>query len=370
MGEDQKETASATRSGSLVKRAVLTLLIIVVGVLAYLAAWPAPIDPLRHEPPPALALEGALAPNERLKEAELLATGKMIGAEDVEVDSEGRIYGGTLDGRIVRLLTDGTTETFAETGGRPLGLEFDAQGNLIVADADKGLLSIDPQGNVTTLTNTAGGTPFGFTDDLDIARDGAIYFSDASDKFGKHDYLLDMLEGRPHGRLLRYDPATEKTEVLLDGLYFANGIALSQNEDFVLVNETYRFRITRYWLKGEKAGSSDVFIENLPGFPDGVSSNRRGTFWVALFTVRNETGNWLATRPFFSRVVSRLPRMFWPKPEPYGFVVALDEEGQVVESLHDPSGEHFSPVTSAEEREGFLYLGSLSADRIARYKLP
>ena len=99
----------------------------------------------------------------------------------------------------------------------------------------------------------------------------------------------DLLEARPYGRLLRHDPATGETEVLLQGLYFANGVALSRDEDFVLVNETYRYRITRYWLTGARAGTSDIFCDNLPGFADGVSSNRRGTFWVAIFTVRTDT---------------------------------------------------------------------------------
>src|SRR6185437_2363233 len=101
-------------------------------------------------------------------------------------------------------------------------------------------------GEVTLLADGAGNEPLGFADDVTVARDGTVYFSDASTKFGPQEYLLDMLEGRPHGRLVRYDPATHKTEVLLPGMCFANGVALSQNEDFLLVNETYRFRILRY----------------------------------------------------------------------------------------------------------------------------
>ena len=65
------------------------------------------------------------------------------------------------------------------------------------------------------LATEADGVPFAFTDDLDIASDGRIYFSDASSKFHQPDYILDLLEARPHGRLLRYDPSTGKTEVLL-----------------------------------------------------------------------------------------------------------------------------------------------------------
>ncbi len=333
---------------------------------------PAPIDPAAYQPPSPPALAGVLEPNRDLRSAELLAAGRVRGPEDVAVDGQGRIYAGTEDGRIVRVTLDAggeAVETFAETGGRPLGLDFDPGGNLIVADGLEGLLSVDAGGRVETLTTEAGGEPFGFADDLDVAADGRIYFSDASSRFGPGAYLYDLLESRPHGRLLRYDPLTGETEVLLDGLYFANGVALSRDEDFVLVNETYRYRITRYWLAGPRAGTSEVFLDNLPGFPDGVSSNHRGTFWVALFTVRNPLMDRLHPRPLLKGLLSKLPRFLWPKPAPYGLVLAVDEEGRIRRSLHDPGGERVLEVTSAEEAGGFLYLGNLSRGRIARLEL-
>lgn len=348
-------------------KALAVLALLVVG---YLAFWPAPIDPLAYTPPVKPALEGPLAPNDRLQSAEILAQGQVDGPEDVEVDAAGRIYAGTADGWVVRVERDGSVTRFARTGGRPLGMALDAQGNLIVADGIKGLLQIAPDKTVSTLVTNADGVDFGFTDDLDVARDGTVYFSDASSKFGPGQYLYDMLEARPHGRLLRYNPASKMVDVLLDSLYFANGIALSQNEDFVLVNETYRHRVTRYWLTGPKAGTSDTFLDNLPGYPDNISSNRRGTFWLALFTVRNDTADWLAPRPWVKQALSKLPSFLWPKPQPYAFVVQLDENGAIVDSLQDPSGKRLHTVTSAHERDGYLYLGSLHNDRIGKYKLP
>jgi len=332
-----------------------------------------PIDPASYDPPQPPPMAGALAPNELLREAQRIADGKVAGPEDVAVDGEGRIYAGLADGRIVRVTLgeDGgeSLETFASTGGRPLGLHFDAAGHLVVADAVKGLLRVAPDGSVTPLATKAEGLDFRFTDDVDVASDGSIYFSDASWRFGHESYLYDLLEARPYGRLLRWDPATGTTEVLLRDLYFANGVALSADESFVLVNETYRYRITRYWLEGERAGTSDVFIDNLPGFPDGVSGNRRGTFWVALFTVRNPVVDRLHPSVFAKRQLAKLPRFLWPRPEPYGLVVGLDETGRVVRSFHDPTGERVSQVTSAEEVGSFLYLGNLALDYMSRIRL-
>ncbi|QIE89089.1 SMP-30/gluconolactonase/LRE family protein [Pseudomonas nitroreducens] len=346
---------------------LLGLVVLLVAALAvYLAFTPSPIDPLAWTPPKAPPMTGVMEPNDTLMKAELLAQGQIVGPEDTAVDSQGQVFAGLDDGRIVRIGDDGKAQTFVETGGRPLGLAFDQAGNLIVADAWKGLLQIDPQGKIRVLTDSADGVPFAFTDDLDIASDGRIYFSDASSRFHQPDYILDLLEARPHGRLLRYDPATGKTETLLKDLYFANGVALSQHEDFVLVNETYRYRITRYWLKGEKAGQHDVLIDNLPGLPDNLASDRSGTFWVALPSPRKADADVIQQMPWLKRQLTKLPRAVLPKPVPYGLVIQVNEKGEILRSLHDTSGQHLRMVTSAKPVNGVLYLGSLENDRIGR----
>lgn len=344
--------------------------IVLLSILVIVLFLPAPISPAAYLPPGSPKLIGVLTPNERLKKAELLGLGKVNGPEEVAVDSQGNVYSGTQDGQIIKLNPEGKLEVFAETFGRPLGMQFDQEQNLIVCDAYKGLLSIDPQGKVSVLATELDGVPFKFTDALDIASDGIIYFTDASDKFAQDEYLYDLLEAKPHGRLLSYNPATAEVKLLLSELYFANGVALSAQQDFVLVNETYRYRILRYWLKGPKAGSHDIFIDNLPGFPDNITSNGKGTFWLALFTVRNSDIDLLHAYPFLKAQMSKLPKFMWPKPASYALVVGLNEQGEITQSLHDPSGQHLSQITSAREYAGHLYLGSLSNDRIGKYALP
>lgn len=350
------------------KKILGLVVLLVAGLGVVLSFTPSPIDPLAWQPQTAPQMTGVLEPNDTLMKAELLAQGQIHGPEDTAVDGQGRVYAGLHDGRVVRI-SDGQVETLADTGGRPLGMDFDAQGNLIVADAYKGLLSIDPQGKVTVLATEAEGVPFAFTDDLDIASDGRIYFTDASSKFQQPDYLLDLLEGRPYGRLMVFDPASGKTEVLLKDLYFANGVALSQHEDFVLVNETYRYRIQRYWLKGDKAGTHDLFADNLPGMPDNLQGDRAGTFWVALPTPRKSDADFLQNQPWVKAQLAKLPRALWPKPTAYGLAIALDEQGRIVESLHDTSGTHLRMVTSVKPVGDYLYLGSLDNDRIGRLRI-
>ncbi|MBW1852028.1 MAG: SMP-30/gluconolactonase/LRE family protein, partial [Deltaproteobacteria bacterium] len=167
------------------KKILWSLIIIIVVIVLYLVAWPVSIDPIAWEAPPNPGYTGAFAVNERLKGVETLPIADNHGPEDIALDSQGRIYAATHGGRIVRLNADGSNpENWVDTKGRPLGIDFDRKGNLIVADAFRGLLSIAPDGTITELATTAGGVPIRFADDVDVAADGKIYFSDASTKFG------------------------------------------------------------------------------------------------------------------------------------------------------------------------------------------
>lgn len=335
----------------------------VVGL--WLAFGPARIDPVAWTPSEAMPLEGPLAPNDALRALRPLPLAQ---AEDLAVDDQGRTYGGTVDGRILRLRPDGTVEEFARTGGRALGLDWHPDGRLIVADAFAGLLAVDPSGAVEVLATEAEGVPFRFTDDVDVAPDGRIYFTDASDTYGQPDYVFDLLEGRPHGRLMVYEAG--ETRVLLRDLHFANGVAVAHDGSYVLVNETWRYRIDRYWLTGPRAGTSEPFVEGLPGYPDGISAGLDGVFWVAMFSVRKPIAEAMAPRPVARRLLTRLPRSLIPKAIPYGLVLAIDGDGEVLTSLHDVGGEALHPITSVEEVDGNLYLGSLDADHAGVIPVP
>jgi sugar lactone lactonase YvrE len=167
------------------KKIILALVLLLALALAYLFFWPVPIEPVAWQAPPAPKLEGQYAVNDYLAGVERIGEGAGIGPEDVDVDAQGHIYGAYADGRILRFDAQGNLlDTFADTGGRPLGLDFAANGMLLVADAKKGLLAIRPDGGLRVLSTEANGVPYQFTDDVDVGPDGMIYFSDASDKFG------------------------------------------------------------------------------------------------------------------------------------------------------------------------------------------
>ncbi len=336
-------------------------------VVAHLIFAPTKVQPESWNPSKSPKLEGIYAKNDALKEMDVLFKGECPKCEDIAIDSSGNIYGAAVDGRILKFV-NGKQKELANTNGRPLGLHFDTEENLIVCDAQKGLLSINRNGDIEVLATTYGDAPFLFTDDADISKEGLIYFSDASNKFHIEQYKLDFFEHGANGRLLTYDPKSKQTTLLLDNLYFANGVAISENEDFVLVNETSSHQVKRYWLKGEKAGSTDLFLENLPFYPDGISRGENGIFWVAMQSPRNGLMDALSNKPFLRKVIARVPNALLPKPKNYSFILGVDEKGNVKYNLQDPDA-GFAQITSIQQFGNKLYLGSLYENGIGVYSL-
>jgi sugar lactone lactonase YvrE len=347
-------------------------LVALAGLVGWLGLWPVDLEPVAWSPPRAPALSGPFAPDQRLRAVEWLGRGQAVGPEATAIDAAGRVHTGTRDGRILRFdPARGAFEPVATTGGRPLGMAFDGAGRLYLADTMKGLLVLHPDGRLEVLATGHGGVPFGLIDDLDVGPDGTVYFSDASSKFGLGRTREDILEHGGHGRLLAWRPGTRSTELLLDGLQFANGVAVAGDGSYLLVNETGAYRIVRYWLSGARRGQSEPFIENLPGLPDNVTwSSERQAFWVALFSPRLPALDALASYPFLRKVVYRLPGWLQPQPARHAWALALDERGRVVGSLQDISPDAYAPVTSVRERDGVLWLGSLERDALGRMATP
>jgi len=339
--------------------------------LGYLLFWPIAIQPAAYTPPPNPGLKDVFEPNERLQAGESILKGHDIGPEAIVFGPDSMFYTGFENGDIMRFNSDGSIQkVYSNTGGRPLGLKFDKQKNLIVADALKGLLSIDSIGTVSLLTNEVAGTKIFYADDLDIAEDGTIYFSDATQR--NRDIKDEIMELQPSGRLLSYNPATKATKVELEGMRFANGVAIGPNGEYLMVNETFGMLINKYWLKGPKRGQKEIWINQLPGFPDNITYNGDGIFWLALPNLRTgKEFEYLFDKPFLRKMLARLPQSVLDaqEPKPYGCIIGLNEEGHVIHNFQDPTG-RINTLTSALEIDGYLYLGSLEMDRAVRLKLP
>ncbi len=326
-----------------------------------------PIHPVVWSPPPVSPRFRASAPFPPLELLALPARG-----EDVAVDGEGRLIAGLEDGRIVRVSRknghDKPLEVLVNTCGRPLGIEVDVEGSLIVCDTRRGLLRIDPDSRRIETLVARGTYSLSFCNNAAIANDGTIYFSDSSRRFTIDHWRADLVEHSGTGRLLRRTP-NGKVEVLLEGLQFANGVALASDESFVAVAETGAYRLTRVWLEGERQGQSDVLIDGLPGFPDNLA-NADGLIWISLPSPRSRLLDLLhRSHPRWRNALWKLPDSMQWGPGRTMRVMAIDDEGQVVRELVGRS-RGFYMATGLRVHEGMLYLASLEEAALAVGELP
>lgn len=369
----------------MLRKATGALFIIVLLLAGYLTLAPVPIDPVPWDAPKTMGYAGAYAVNARLGDLKQIPIDRENGPEHIAFGPDGLLYVAVAGGKILRMQPDGSAlETWAQTGGRVLGFDFDRHGDIVAADSSRGLLLIEAQAapqagrRITVLADKVrvGETDdeIRFADAVVIASDGKIYFTDASRRFGAARWgpfdasILDIMEHSATGRVLVYDPATRQLGVVADGLSFANGIALSADEHSLFVAETGAYRIwklaaTARGLKLAGAGKlpeAKVVLANLPGYPDNLMRGMNGRIWVGLVKPRNATADDLAAKPFLSKVAARLPKALWPVPPSYGHVLAFDEDGKVLSDLQDPQG-RYPETTGVTETADRLYIQSLHA---------
>ncbi|KAL9268125.1 STRICTOSIDINE SYNTHASE-LIKE 13-like protein [Drosera capensis] len=323
----------------------------------------------------------------RLGRGRLEFVDEVFGPESIEFDSMGRgPYTGQADGRVVRsekLCARGIDSTTRKQWkveklcGRPLGLRFNKDtGDLYIADAYYGLLVVGPEGGLaTTLTaHDADGRPILFANDLDIHRNGSIFFTDTSSRYNRANHFLIMLEGESTGRLLRYDPSTKQTHVVLNGLAFPNGVQLSKDHSFLIFTETTNCRIMKLWLDGRKSGTLELMV-NLPGFPDNVRRNERGDFWVAIDCCRTAPQEVLSHNPWLRSMYFRLPfpmkwLVKWTGMRMYTVVSLLNENGEILQVLEDRKGVVMKLMSEVREVNGKLWIGTVAHNHIATVPYP
>ena len=329
--------------------------------------------------------EGSDSPyalNDKLADVELIGLGQIDGPEDPVLDEDGNIYAGTRHGDIIRFRAPdfAEPEVFVHIGGHPLGLTFDREGNLLACIAGMGVYSISPTREIRKLTDQ---TNRSFTsiiddsrmrlaDDLDVAPDGRIFFSEATVRFDMSDWMVDALEARGNGRIISFDPNSGKTRTILPRLRFPNGICMCRDGESFLFAQTWGCSISRYWFAGPREGTVEVVVPDLPGYPDNINRASDGGYWIALVGMRTPAFDLILKNPALrKRMVERVAPDEWLFPNMnYGCVVKIDVDGNVTDCLWDRSGTNHPMITSMREHKGWLYLGGVSNNRIGRYRIP
>ncbi|KAF0928560.1 hypothetical protein E2562_006006 [Oryza meyeriana var. granulata] len=352
-----------------VNAALLVLAPVLVAVALYSPEGfsPAPMPPeYSYGAPVSAPLHEAHA----LAASERVGEGRLPAPEDLAYDAaSGWLYTGCADGWVRRVsVPAGDVEDWVRTGGRPLGVALTADGGLVVADADIGLLKVSPEKKVELLTDEAEGVKFALTDGVDVAGDGTLYFTDASHKHSLAEFMVDVLEARPHGRLMSFDPSTRRTTVLAGDLYFANGVAVSPDQDSLVFCESVMRRCSRYHLRGDKAGTVDKFIDNLPGFPDNIRYDGDGRYWIALSAGRTLQWDVLMKSPFVRKLVYMVEKFVVAVPHSLKNAGAMSVTlaGEPVSMYSDPG---LALTTGWLKFGDYLYYGSLTKPYLSRIDL-
>ncbi len=340
------------------------------------------LDPVAFDAGPVRGMHG-LMPDEiapKLRGADILVAGQIDGPEDVLLDAQGNIYCGSRDGYIYRIAAPdhAKAQVLVKVGGRPLGLAFDREGRIVTCVAGMGLVRVSMDGKVELLTDQTerslfsvqDDTPIRMADDLDIAADGKIYFTDATKRYDIENWGLDLLEGRPNGRLLSFDPATGKTRTVCDNLRFPNGVCLTHDGRHLLVASTWECSILIFDLERLSDGPR-VFLSGLPGYPDNVNRASDGGYWVALAGMRNPVFDQAMRHPGLRRrMTKKVPPTNWLFGNlNIGGVLKIDGSGKIVDALWDAPDGPLYMITSMREHEGWLYLGGVTNDKIGRLRL-
>eukprot|EP00996_Jenningsia_fusiforme_P001208 NODE_2104_length_1296_cov_24.379310_g1915_i0.p1 GENE.NODE_2104_length_1296_cov_24.379310_g1915_i0~~NODE_2104_length_1296_cov_24.379310_g1915_i0.p1 ORF type:complete len:383 (-),score=77.82 NODE_2104_length_1296_cov_24.379310_g1915_i0:147-1247(-) len=326
---------------------------------------------------PTPELKGVWEPNNKLQASTKLAEGQVRNLETVCFDALGRMFGTSEDGNIMVFSPDKSkAEVWTYVGGRPFGCAIDKQGDMWVCNTVMGLQKIDHKTRqIVTVVNYADGRPINHANDLDIAEDGKIYFTDAT-RFGPArapnglfpvvDAInIEMYEANNTGRLLEYDPETRNTRLVLGGLLYGNGVTVSHDQQSVLVAVSFTYRVHRCYVKGSKKGQCEV-VTRLDAVADGISRASKGGYWVAVCSPPLPS---FVTYQTVRTILARLPAWMAPPPVLHGIVARISEDGEVLETLQDAEGKVARFVSSATEHKGALYLGSMAADYVASYKL-
>lgn len=319
--------------------------------------------------------------NDILNDAEAIGAGQLDGPEDVIFDRSDYLYCSSRDGDIIRFQPPDyeRAELYAHIGGTTLGLAMDKDENVVVCVPGMGLYKVTPNRQTVKLSDEVKRSMFSIVDDsrlriaddVDIAPDGRIYFSEPTVRYEVHDWIVDAVEGRRSGRIICYDPRRDTSRTVLAKLHFPNGICMVGDGESLLFAETWGCRVMRYWFAGKTAGKVQVVIADLPGYPDNINRASDGNFWLGIVGMRSPAFDLAQRHPDSRRrMVMRVSRDEWLFPNMNaGGVVKFDLGGRIIRSLWDSSRERHPSVTSMREHKGYLYLGGIYSDRIGRIKL-
>lgn len=339
------------------------------------------------------SMDGALSPNDALDHCNPVGD-PLPGADDVTEGADGALY--VSAGRQVVRLSGSSYETravVAEFEQNAGGVAFHPDGRLLVCVGEQGLAAIDGAGRRQWLSQVED-QPLRCLTSVAAAADGTIFLSEGSQLNTAEAWCRDLMQKNSAGRIIACGPALDAPKVLLRNLGYPQGLALSPDGRFLWLTESWRHRIHRIPVSGRSLGSPEIVIGNLPGYPARLGRAAAGGFWLSIFALRTHLiefvlreddfreemlrtiapDYWiapaLATRddplePMQNGSIKALGiQKPWAPPRSYGLLARIDEDGEVVESLHSRVGGRYHGITAARDAAQGLVIVAKGAGRV------
>jgi sugar lactone lactonase YvrE len=249
--------------------------------------------------------------------------------------------------------------------------QIDHDNPVVYADADPSAPELGPDGATPS-------RPLAFCNDLEISEDGRrIYFSEPFAYEGAAmggSAIAEAVALARNGRLWRHDLDTGTTRLVAEGFNFIDGVLYDLHpgharERSVLVSQTPHFRLTRFYLAGDKAGRAETVLDGITGMPDGMDRDRDGRIWIGLLKERSKLLTWVHANAWIKPLMLRLPLDRAPQTRRTGVLALSPDAGTPLYSA-SYDGPLLSNIASAVPGPDGVYLTPFDPDHKGIVRLP
>jgi sugar lactone lactonase YvrE len=247
----------------------------------------------------------------RVAPSELGRIGRdLVRCEGVMCARDGTVWAADGRGACTRVAPDGSREErVGRVGGEPNGICLDREGRVIIANLAGEVQRLDPAtGRHEVLAREASGRKTTSPNFPFVDRQDRLWVSNST---ARADLMQAILE--PAGDGFLFCLRDGRSEIVAEDLWFANGVAVDEDERFVYVAESSKFRVTRFPIRADGSlGAREQYGPDLGTAPDGIAFDEAGNLWVTLpmpnvIGFITPAGRWEAVVEDPDATVMRLP---------------------------------------------------------------
>ena len=177
----------------------------------------------------------------------------------------------------------GQVSVFRQPAHNSNGNTRDRQGRLVTCEhGSRRVTRTEHDGRVTVLLDRFDGRRLNAPNDVVVASDGAVWFTDPG--YGiLMNYEGERSEFELPRNVYRLDPATGAATVVAGDFDRPNGLCFSPDEALLYIVDTGEPHHIRVFdvLEGRRLANGRVFADMRPGNADGIRTDRDGNLWAA-----------------------------------------------------------------------------------------